>query len=62
VPATGLVEPVVGHEELIVTDLDLDRVREERQNFDPAGHYARPEVLGLQIERARACVDGACEA
>lgn len=59
---TWLVEPVVGREELIVADLDLNRVREERQNFDPAGHYARPEVLGLRVERGRPGGDGPFEA
>jgi nitrilase len=50
---TWLVEPVVGREELIVAELDLDRVREERQNFDPAGHYARPDVLRLEVGAER---------
>ena len=48
-----VVEPVVGREELIVADLDHDRVLEERQNFDPAGHSARPDVLRLVVERGR---------
>lgn len=50
---TWLIEPVVGREELIVAELDLDRVREERQNFDPTGHYARPEILRLSVDRTR---------
>ncbi|MEO7962813.1 MAG: carbon-nitrogen hydrolase family protein, partial [Gemmatimonadaceae bacterium] len=32
-----VIEPVVGEERLIVATLDHARVREERQNFDPAG-------------------------
>ena len=39
-----IVEPVAGEEALIVATLDHRRVREERQNFDPAGHYSRPDV------------------
>jgi nitrilase len=28
-------------------------VREERQNFDAAGHYTRPDVFQLKINRER---------
>jgi nitrilase len=48
-----IVEPVVDEERLIVAAIDHQRVREERQNFDPAGHYARPDVLQLTVNRQR---------
>mgnify|MGYP000957034494 CR=1 FL=1 len=48
-----VVEPVVGEERLIVATIDHRRVREERQNFDPAGHYARPDVTQLIVNRQR---------
>ena len=48
-----VVEPVVGTEELIVATIDHQRVREERQNFDPAGHYSRPDVTQLTVNRQR---------
>lgn len=46
-------EPVVGREALVVAEIDPARVREERQNFDPVGHYARPDVLRLTVNRER---------
>ncbi len=48
-----VVEPVTGREQLIVATLDHREVRRERQNFDPAGHYARPDVTRLVVDRRR---------
>lgn len=48
-----VVEPVAGEERVIVATIDHRRVREERQNFDPAGHYARPDVTRLIVDRTR---------
>lgn len=48
-----VVEPCVGEEKLIIATIDHRRVREERQNFDPAGHYARPDVTRLEVNRTR---------
>lgn len=33
--------------------IDFNRVYEERQNFDPVGHYSRPDVTQLRVNRER---------
>ncbi len=48
-----VLEPCVGEEKLLTAVIDHGRVREERQNFDPAGHYARPDVTRLTLNRER---------
>ncbi|KGK29948.1 carbon-nitrogen hydrolase family protein [Cellulophaga sp. E6(2014)] len=48
-----LVEPVLDTEGLIYHTLDFNRVYEERQNFDVVGHYSRPDVTKLTVNRQR---------
>jgi nitrilase len=44
-----LAGPLYGEEGILYAELDPARLREERQRFDPAGHYHRPDVLRLSV-------------
>jgi len=44
-----LAGPLYGEEGILYAQLDPERLDEERQRFDPAGHYHRPDVLGLRV-------------
>ncbi len=51
-----ILEPVVGEEGLFISAIDFNRVLEERQNFDPSGHYSRPDVMRIIVNRERQSV------
>ena len=48
-----LLEPETGAESLRIAELDHRIVLEERHSLDPAGHYARPDVTRLVVNRKR---------
>lgn len=43
--------PLVGEEGVVYADVDADRARASRHQFDPVGPYARPDVLRLLVNR-----------
>lgn len=47
-----LAGPVYKEETILFADLDLDETVTHGQLIDVAGHYARPEVLSLTVNRA----------
>ena len=44
-----LAGPLYDEEGILVAELDPSRLLEERQRFDAAGHYHRPDVLRLEV-------------
>ncbi|MGI8873287.1 MAG: carbon-nitrogen hydrolase family protein [Egibacteraceae bacterium] len=46
-----LAGPLEGSEGIVAAELDLDRARVSRRQFDPVGHYARPDVFHLEVNR-----------
>lgn len=48
-----VIEPMPSEEKVLVAEVNHRLVREERQNFDPVGHYSRPDVTRLVLNRQR---------
>ncbi len=48
-----VLEPVTHEEGLRFAELDPKLIRQERHNFDAAGHYSRPDVTQLTVNRQR---------
>ncbi len=48
-----LIEPFSGREQLEVVELEHAAVLRERHSLDVAGHYARPDVTRLVVDRRR---------
>jgi nitrilase len=46
-----LAGPLYGEEGILYADLVPQRLYEERQRFDAAGHYHRPELLRFELRR-----------
>ncbi|HSB40083.1 MAG TPA: carbon-nitrogen hydrolase family protein [Gaiellaceae bacterium] len=48
-----LAGPLFDEEGVLYAELDPARLDEERQRFDPVGHYHRPDVLGFELRAPR---------
>jgi len=57
-PPAARSSPVQSGEQILYADLDVDAARAQRRQFDPVGHYARPDVFHLTVDtQARRPVD-----
>jgi nitrilase len=46
-------EPVWGKEDIIIADLDMKQIAYSQFDFDPVGHYARPDVFKLLVNNEK---------
>lgn len=46
-----VVEPVYGQESILFADLDLGMIAEGKFDLDVTGHYARPDIFELRVNR-----------
>jgi predicted amidohydrolase len=48
-----LAEPVFDREAVVVADLDFEAIARNSMTLDVAGHYHRPDVFRLEVQRTR---------
>jgi predicted amidohydrolase len=48
-----IVEPVFGKEALVVAEIDPERAFAENLTLDVAGHYSRPDIFEMTVNRKR---------
>jgi predicted amidohydrolase len=46
-----VVEPLFEAEKLLAAEIDTERVYEEKLTLDVAGHYSRPDLFELKVDR-----------
>ena len=49
---TVLAGPIYGDAAVLVADLDLGLIPRGKYDFDPVGHYARPDLFSLRVNTA----------
>ena len=59
--AKYLAGPVYDRETILYADIDLEQIIEQKQALDVVGHYARPEVFTLHINRSNMTPAVFCE-
>lgn len=52
---TIIAGPIEEDETIVYADLDVMKVKGERTHLDPSGHYGRPDVLSLKVNRNAKC-------
>lgn len=45
-----LAEPVFGKEAIVTAEIDLGQIPRARFDFDPVGHYSRPDIFRLEVD------------
>ncbi len=48
-----VIPPFTKEEKLVTAEISMDAVLKERHNFDPSGHYSRPDVLQVLVNASR---------
>ncbi|MEH7376614.1 carbon-nitrogen hydrolase family protein [Neobacillus drentensis] len=48
-----ITEPVWGKEDIIMADLDMKQIAYSQFDFDPVGHYSRPDVFKLLVNKEK---------
>lgn len=48
-----VAEPVFGKEDIITAELDMKQIACSQFDFDPVGHYARPDVFKLLVNKKK---------